>query len=182
MYVFLWRRLDAPGHDACRLEQRGEHWLLDGTAVFLHDGLPARLDYQVVADAAWRSQSGQVRGWVGPAPVDLHIGRNRDRNWMLNGVPVSGLEACVDLDLGFTPATNLLPIRRLALAVGTSAQASAAWLDLTEDTLQVQEQRYERRSESTYWYESPRFGYTALLEVTAPGFIRDYPGLWRGEA
>ena len=41
--------------------------------------------------------------------------------WTLDGAAVSGLEACVDLDLGFTPATNLLQIRRLALALGSIA-------------------------------------------------------------
>ena len=35
-----------------------------------------------------------------------------------NGEVVPGLESSVDLDLGFTPATNALQIRRLALAVG----------------------------------------------------------------
>jgi hypothetical protein len=34
--------------------------------------------------------------------------------WRLNDLEISGLDECVDLDLGFTPATNLLPIRRLA--------------------------------------------------------------------
>jgi hypothetical protein len=35
----------------------------------------------------------------------------------------------------------------------------------------------ERRSEGSYWYEAPRFGYSAMLEVTAAGFIRNYPRL-----
>ena len=34
-------------------------------------------------------------------------------DWKLNDVPVPELAHCVDLDLGFTPATNLMQLRRL---------------------------------------------------------------------
>jgi Putative glycolipid-binding len=36
---------------------------------------------------------------------------------------------CVDVDLGFTPATNTLPIRRLGLEVGEAAGLAVAWLN-----------------------------------------------------
>src|SRR5207244_2474062 len=36
--AILWRRLDTPGHDACRLERSDAGWELDGTAVFREDG------------------------------------------------------------------------------------------------------------------------------------------------
>jgi len=32
----LWRRLDTPGHDVCRLEKSDAGWKLEGVAVFLH--------------------------------------------------------------------------------------------------------------------------------------------------
>ena len=102
--------------------------------------------------------------------------------WTLNGAVVSGLENCVDLDFGFTPATNLLQLRRLALALEEAANVPVAWLDVSAGTLEVLHQRYERRSETTYWYEAPRFDYAAMLEVTAAGFIRRYPGLWEEES
>jgi hypothetical protein len=56
-----------------------------------------------------------------------------------------------------------------------------AWIDTSTDTLEIVHQRYERRSPTTYWYESPRFGYEALLEVAPVGFVRRYPGLWEAE-
>ena len=101
--------------------------------------------------------------------------------WTVHGVTVPGLENSVDLDLGFTPATNALQIRRLALAVGQTGHAPAAWLDVAAGTLELLPQRYERRTDATYWYEAPRFGYAALLEVTTAGFVRQYPGLWAME-
>jgi uncharacterized protein len=95
---------------------------------------------------------------------------------------ISGLENCVDLDFGFTPATNLLQLRRLALAPGQAAEAPVAWLDVTAGTLKALTQRYERRTEATYWYKAPKFDYAAFLEVSPAGFLQRYPGFWEAES
>ncbi len=176
--TILWRRLDAPGHDACRLERSGSGWRLRGTAVFRHDDAPARLDYRVACDQAWRTLAGEVAGWLGERPVEIAVARTAGGVWTLDGAAVPGLECCVDLDLGFTPPTNLVPLRRLDLAVGEAAEAPAAWLDAADGTLQALPQRYERRDAATYWYEAPTAGYAGVLEVTPDGFVRRYPGLW----
>ena len=173
----LWRRLDVPGHDACRLDEETDGWRLHGTAVFHLDGQPARLDYHVHCDRVWRSCSASVRGWVGALPVDIAVVRLGDV-WRLNDAPVKGLEACVDVDFGFTPATNLLQLRRIALAIGEAADVPVAWLDVPAGTLLRLEQRYHRLAEDRYAYDAPRFGYHAELEVSPDGFARRYPGLW----
>lgn len=178
----LWKRLDAPGHDACCLERYDAGWKLHGSAVFRHDGAPAQLTYQVVCDPAWRTLQGQVEGWLGVQPVAIRIARTNAGVWTLDGLVVASLENCIDLDLGFTPATNLLPLRRLDLAEGQSAEAPAAWLDVAAGTLAVLPQRYERRSKTTYWYEAPSVNYEALLEVAPTGFVLRYPGLWETES
>jgi hypothetical protein len=175
---FLWRRLDRPGHDACRLEQRDEGWRLEGTAVFAENGSPARLTYEIACDPQWRTERGRVQGWLGPEPVAFDIAHTGRGAWTLNGNVVPGLDGCADLDLGFTPATNLLQLRRLALAPGQAADVAVAWLDVAGGTLEVLFQRYERRSTATYFYAAPRFDYSAVLIVDATGFIHRYPGLW----
>lgn len=177
----LWRRLDTPGHDACCLQGNDAGWQLDGTAVFLEDGAPARLAYHLECDVSWCTRHGRVHGWLGLRPVDFTIERTDEGAWTLDGAVVPGLEKYVDLDFGFTPATNLPQVRRLALAVGRAADVPVAWLDVSAGTLDVLPQRYERRSEESYWYEAPTVGYSGLLEVTAAGFIRRYPGLWEME-
>jgi hypothetical protein len=177
----LWRRLDTPGHDACRLERSAAGWRIEGTVVFRHEGVPARLGYYVTCDSAWHTQQGQVHGWLGERSAEFSVARTARGGWTLNGTFVPGLESCVDLDFGFTPATNLLQLRRVALAVGQAADVPAAWLEVSAGTLTVLPQRYERRSATTYWYESPSVSYEGLLEVGPAGFIRHYPGLWEAE-
>ena len=177
----LWRRLDTPGHDACRLDQLDGGWRLDGTAVFRHEGQPARLAYRITCDSRWHSREGTITGWVGARAIDITVQHSTDGRWILNGAAVAGLESCVDLDFGFTPATNLFQLRRVNLVVGAGADVPVAWLDVPDATLSVLEQRYERRTQHEYWYEAPRFDYAAMLEMTGTGFARRYPPLWEME-
>lgn len=178
----FWRRLDVLGHDACRLSrQPNGDWQIDGCAVFL-DGLPAAIAYHVVCDSNWLVRRARVRGFRDILDVSADIEHLETGVWTINGSAVAGIDDCQDLDLGFTPATNLIPIRRLALAVGASADAPAAWFDLERASLERLEQRYERRRQTTYWYESPRFDYSATLEVGSEGFVLSYPGLWEEES
>ncbi|PKN30783.1 MAG: hypothetical protein CVU64_01780 [Deltaproteobacteria bacterium HGW-Deltaproteobacteria-21] len=177
----IWRRLDTPGHDACRLTGSASAWQIEGTAVFSHEGVPAKLSYRVMSDLGWHTQQGEVHGWFGGKTVDFLIARNTSGEWTMNGAVVPGLEDCIDLDFGFTPATNFLQLRRLALPQGQGLNAPVAWLDASMGTLEFLDQRYERRTETTYWYEVPRFEYAAMLEVTLDGFIARYPGLWEAE-
>jgi hypothetical protein len=180
-HSILWRRLDGAGHDACRLVEKEGGWRLEGAAVFKHEGVPACLDYKVDCDGEWRTREGAVHGWVGARSVDFRVTRAPDGVWTLNGQVMPNLAECVDLDLGFTPATNLFQLRRVALQVGQAADVPVAWIDVTGDTLEIVHQRYERRSAEEYWYESLQFEYYALLHVNAAGFVLKYLDLWEAE-
>lgn len=179
--TILWRRLDTVGHDTCRLVENDDSWRLEGAAVFRHEGLPVYLGYTVDCDSEWRTREGAVHGWAGARSLDFRITRTPDGLWTLNGQAVPNLNGCVDLDLGFTPATNLLQLRRAALRIGQAADVPVAWLDVPLGTLDTLRQRYERRTATEYWYEAPRFNYSALLQVSAAGFVEKYPNLWEAE-
>jgi uncharacterized protein len=175
--AFLWRRLDAPGHDACRLVRRGNGYALTGASVFKSEAGPAALRYAIECDDAWRTTGGAVQGWIGAHDIDFRFVRSGEDAWLLNDLAVR-LEGCVDLDFGFTPATNLPTLHRIALAVGDAVDFPVAWFDVERGALAALPQHYARRSEGSYWYESPSFDYRALLEVTPVGFVEKYPELW----
>lgn len=194
--AILWRRVDRPGHEACRLtaleagwprERRG--WRLEGSAVFAHGSTTAhhseqqacRLDYVIVCDADWRTRSGKVAGWVGEQGVEVEISVDAAQNWRLNGGEVKEVAGCTDLDLNFSPSTNTLPIRRLKLAVGEEAAVRAAWLRFPSFQLEPLEQSYRRIDETTYRYESAGGRFVAELQVNAAGFVTRYPGFFEVE-
>ena len=179
--VVLWRRLDQPGHESARLSFRESRWRLAGTAVFAHRQQPCRLDYEVVCDAEWRTLSGRVAGWVGSSTVEIELSVDSERRWLLNGAEYPSVAGCTDLDMNFSPSTNLLPIRRLDLRIGEEAGVRAGWLRFPDFTLEPLEQLYRRTDEGTYRYESAGGSFTADLGVNAAGLVTSYPNLWEAE-
>ena len=175
--VVIWRRLDRPGHESARLVDRN----LSGTAVFLYESQPCRLDYLVVCDADWRTVSGRVSGWVGEGAIEVECSVESGV-WRLQGVECPQVEGSTDLDLNFSPSTNLLPIRRLKLAVGEEAPVRAAWLRFPSFALEPLEQVYRRIDEGTYRYESAGGRFVRELPVNAAGFVTLYPDFWQAEA
>jgi hypothetical protein len=178
----LWRRLDRPGLETARLVVLETGWILSGTAVFLDPAGPGRLDYQINLEPGWQTRAARVAGWVGTQTVeiDLRVEQAADGSplWRLNGAMTPEVTGCVDLDLNFSPSTNLLPVRRLKLAVGQSAQVRAAWLRFPSFTLEPFPQVYTRTGPATYRYQSSGGAFTADLKVNPVGFATHYPPFW----
>jgi hypothetical protein len=140
------------------------------------------MSYRIQCDSRWQTQSVSIRGQVGSERVSLGITRSSASAWHLDGVHVPEVEGCIDIDLGFSPATNLLPIRRLSPRIGDSAVVRAAWLRFPELSLELLEQVYTRLDANHYLYESGDGAFRRELQVGADGFVLDYPGYWRTEA
>ena len=180
-HTILWRSLLFPGHEHARLSCVDGLWRLAGSAVFAHEGRPCRFDYTVDCDEGWRTFRAAVEGWNGDEQVGMEFACD-DGSWTMNGRGVPAVEGCVDVDLGFTPSTNLLPIRRLQLDVGASAEVRAAWLRFPEMEFQPLGQRYTRTGGRTYRYESGNGAFTADLEVNDAGLVTRYGTFWGAEA
>ena len=178
----LWRSIYLKGHEACHVFSRNDNWNLEGTAVFSHNDQPCLLKYLVVCDAGWKTVSAMVSGWVGNRKVNIELTVDPELHWRLAGVECPAVAGCIDLDLNFSPSTNMLPIRRLDLPIGQQAEVKAAWLRFPSFELEPLSQVYRRDDESTYRYESGGGSFVANLKVDALGFVKDYPGVWQAEA
>lgn len=173
-----WQRLDQPGHDRCRLVREPAGWMLCGHARFDDSGDVAALDYLVRCDRDWATTGADISGLIAGREVGWKIARD-ETGWSLNGARV-GLQSCIDIDLGFTPATNLLPIRRLGLLAGGRADLSAAWfLPGAGGTLARLGQSYEAGENGQVIYRSDQF--QASLRVDPSGFATRYGDLWEGQ-
>lgn len=176
-----WRRLDLPGHEEAELVRRADGWVLSGVAAFTGEAGPCELAYSVSCDPAWHTTAASVRGRIGDREVDLDVAVDGDRRWRLDGVEAPSVAGCRDIDLGFSPSTNLLPIRRLSLAVGEAAEVRAAWLPFPSLVFEPLAQRYRRTGETTYRYESRGGRFVRALEVDRSGFVLRYPGFFEAE-
>jgi hypothetical protein len=173
----LWLRLDCEGSDACRVRSDSGGWLIEGAASSQSGGMIAALSYRVEIDADWTSRSARIAGFSGDHDIQIEIARGNGR-WTLNGETVPEVGGLVDIDLGFTPATNFNAIHRLDLDIGASAETTAVWLDTDDWRIKPLVQTYRRIAMNRYAYASPAHGYRAELETDDFGMITHYPELW----
>ena len=84
----LWQRLDQPGHEACRLVSLDMIHQLLGTAVFVEQQQPCRLDYRIVCDAHWQTLTATIEGWIGHQPIAISLSVDAQHRWHYNGHPL----------------------------------------------------------------------------------------------
>ena len=131
-----WRRSDDIETDEhCTLTVRDSGLSLVGTVLGAEAGAPVRIEYRVLADAAGFTTATHVREVRGFETRTLALERDAKGNWTVDGKAVRALKGCTDVDLGCSPSTNTLPIRRLRLAIGASHTIKAAWLRFPELTV-----------------------------------------------
>jgi hypothetical protein len=175
----LWERLDEPALEICRLWEGERGFRLEGTVLTLAEGIPSEVRYGVSCDEVWETRAVQVVLERGASTETLQLRREPGGQWWRNGVRVEELDGTTDVDLGFTPATNTLPIRRLGLEAGASAAVSAAWMRFPDLHLEVLPQRYTRLGPDRYRYESGGGTFTAELQVDELGLVVEYGRWWR---
>ncbi len=175
----LWRRLDVPGHESARVSFEDPGWHLAGTAVFVHESQACRLGYSLTCDSRWQTLSARVEGWVGNQAIEIEVSVDPERRWRINDQAIEVVTGCIDIDLNFSPSTNLLPIRRLNLSTGQEAKVRAAWLRFPSFKLEPLEQIYRRVGANQYQYESAGGTFKTELTVNEAGFVTKYPDFWK---
>jgi len=143
------------------------------------DGLidgAAETRYAIDTDAGWATRT--VR--VATATTSLVLFADGRGHWTEgDGRVLDRLSGAIDVDITATPLTNTLPIWRLGLAVGESADIVTAYIAVPELTVTADPQRYTRLDERSYRFESRDSDFQRDITVDDAGFVVDYPGLFR---
>jgi hypothetical protein len=172
-----WRRSDEVETDEqCTLTLRDGGLSLVGTVLGAEGGVPVRIEYRVLADGSGMTTAAHVRDLRGFEQRAMTLERDPKGAWRVDGAAVRALKSCTDVDLGCSPSTNTLPIRRLRLGIGASKTIQAAWLRFPELTVVRAAQTYTRLDEFTYRYASGTF--EAELTVDDDGLVAAYAE-WR---
>jgi hypothetical protein len=168
-----WRRSDeVETNEHCTLTLRDSGLSLVGTVIGSEGGLPVRIEYRVLTDRSGVTTAAHVRDLRGFETRTIALERGIKGAWTVDGKPARGLKGCADIDLGCSPSTNTLPIRRLRLAVGASETIQAAWLRFPELTVVKTAQTYTRLDDFTWRYASGTF--EAELTVDDDGLVTAY--------
>ena len=176
MTAVLWQASDG-GSEVCVLERADRGWRVRGTVLTHEATQPIELRYAVTVDPVWATTNVEVL---------VAMGGGHARELAELGGLWSGTERppeysdCVDVDLSFTPATNMLPIRRLGLVVGEEAEIDVVWLVWPELRFVRAHQRYARIAKDRYRYTQDDF--EAELTVDELGLVLEYEGLWKAVA
>jgi hypothetical protein len=155
-------------------------WHLDGRIETFLEGAPTKVTYWVSCGADWRTRMASVRLRHGNGS---RVGHQRlvakpDGRWHLRGKESPDLRGCTDVDLEWSPATNTIPIRRLALEDGDSEDIRVAWIRFPDLTVEPTRQRYTRVADRGYRFEALDSGYSVDIVVDDLGLVVDYPGAW----
>lgn len=190
----IWADLgDGPGIEHLKLTRDEDGYLADGMYVGRNnDTTPYRLHYVIRIDLAWQMQSAKLNLMDGPdgsTELSLSVDENCDW-WNGAGESLSALAGCHEIDIYATPFTNSLPIRRLGLAAGESAEISVSYIDAPNLEPRPVRQRYHcirpcDPDNGLYRYEALfRAGSSVEIEVDSDGLVIDYPGafnrVWAG--
>ena len=151
---------------------------LAGAVRVIRDEAPVEIAYYVDCAPDWTTRAAVVE--IPELDIDLRL-RADAASWTVDGEPRPDLDGCVDVDLGWTPATNTLPIRRLDTAADVPRTVRAAWLRWPELVVLPSDQTYTRRNDRLWTYASGKF--SAELEVDEHGVVVNYgrPPIWAGE-
>ncbi|MEM7800211.1 MAG: putative glycolipid-binding domain-containing protein [Chloroflexota bacterium] len=161
------------------LSEQQDYYLFTGTVVCLLEGEPTRISYQLRCNWAWETRSVFIQQAQGERQQEITIAVDQRQRWTLNGEPVAFADGLFDIDLGVTPATNTLPIRRLSLKPSESQETTAVWVRFPGLTLEPLHQQYTCLNHREYVYESFRSGFRADLKVDGDGVVIRYGDLWQ---
>ena len=180
MATILWQDLQTGALDRCRLEAGPSGLRLSGVVLTPAHGTPLDVRYLVEADPDGLTRRVELELDGGATRrVLLADGAGR---WAWEGGPeLAQVAGALDVDLTVTPATNTLPIRRLAaLGVGRAADLKMAWVQFPGLEVLASTQRYERLAADRWRFAADDF--TAELLVDGEGLVLDYGGLFRSLA
>jgi hypothetical protein len=180
--MVIWNRIDLPGKEWCQLRGAAGKHILEGIVLLTYAGKPCHLEYAIECDSSWQTRKVSINGRIGRKAISSDLTVNSKRQWRLNGKLVLSVEGSVDVDLGFSPSTNLLPIKRLRLGMGKQAEVTAAWVEFPSLRVKPLTQTYLRSKLNTFHYESAGGKFQRDMIVNEKGFVTSYPGLWELEA
>jgi hypothetical protein len=194
----LWERQDTTGVEQALIDDRSGLYAR-GTIV-AKGPVAHTCRYELRTDPGWVTSrldvSTEGAGWARTVRLELAAGR-----WRVTATEQGNLDAALtaagharaglpgiedpdqlygafDVDLGGSPLTNTLPVRRLDLLkaeTGVAHRLSVAWVLVPSLEVVQADQIYTPLGEQGVRYASETF--SADLIVDDAGFVTDYPGL-----
>jgi hypothetical protein len=191
--ALLWTRTDTAGSEHVVFDDR-RGLVARGTQIAF-EKVPYVCRYELHTDESWATTRFVVTtegaGWLRTVRMERAAGRWRvttaEQGQLSDALrqPAKGapghepgiedpdrLEDVLDVDLGGSPLTNTLPLKRLGMR---SATIAAAWVLPPSLVVVRAKQTYTVLSQTSVRYASD--GFQADIELDEHGYVTNYPGL-----
>jgi uncharacterized protein len=179
MIVARWQDWSGDGVQHLVLREGPEEVVAEAVVLFTAEETRFAARFRILCDGAWRVRRVEA-GLIGDdRRIDLAgdcAGHWRDGA----GRPLPHLKGAIDVDLPVTPFTNTLPIRRLDLSAGQSAEIRVVYIHLPDFAVTTDPQRYTCLEQGRHYrYESLDSDFVREIDIDKDGLVVTYPGLFR---
>jgi uncharacterized protein len=202
MPQYLWVKDEPAGMEHAELDIDNSGLVVTSVA-FGTVPVPYRLDLDLTVGADWITRRLALRangdGWT----RSLVLARDSAGTWTgtrsADGTVPPAVEASVpagtieptavparvlDVDVQYSPVTNLMPVRRLGLdRPGSSAEFTMAWVSVPSLAVMLDDQSYTLLGvddgDVCARFENGDGFFTAVIRCDADGVAHDYPGIAR---
>jgi len=176
--VARWQDWSGAGLEHLVLKEGPDGVAADAVILANVDGDTIGVRYRILCDSKWRVKKAEIARVGSDRAVEL--ASDGAANWVDGaGVAQPQLQGAIDIDISVTPFTNTLPIRRLGLRQGQSAEILVVYVPLPSLEVVTDRQRYTCLDAGRYRYESVDSDFTRDIEVDTYGLVTIYPGLFR---
>ena len=165
-----WVTWDGDSDEVTDFRWENEGWTISGQVA------REKVQYVVRLTASW-----QVRQFLlfrDLEEPDLWLATDGTARWgEMNGAHRVELDGCYDVGLPCTPLTHSLPIRRLPLHVGDSAELPVVAIDVETLDVRAVTHRYVRLDTHRWAFTSG--DHAVEFDVDQHGLLIDYPDRFR---
>lgn len=178
--VARWQDWEGTGIQHLVLRRSPQRIVAEAVVVGREEGTEFGAHFRIECDGEWRARR-VTAGLVGGEGI-VELASDGAGHWRDGGgATLPDLDGAIDVDLPVTPFTNTLPIRRLGLGAGQSADLKVAYVMLLPEPRVVPDpQRYVCLEPGRrYRYDSLDSDFVREIEVDEDGLVTLYPGLFR---
>jgi hypothetical protein len=173
-HVVVWEGLDARSMECLCWQKDGEFINISSCLSGVTGTVPFGIHYKLEIHTHWVVYKAQVKDLM--SDMEIHLESDGKGKWKRGREPLDIADGCLDLDLGLTPFTNSLPIRRLAWKPGQRQTIQALHIGLPDFTLTRSEQHYTKLSGKSFLFETGDH-FTAELSLDEDQLVIGYPGI-----
>lgn len=169
------------GFEVCYPQTADGTPMLEGQTNAVEDGDAWVVRYTIAVDRSWTTVHAAVSLRSASTDRTVELARRGSGRWVVDGRERPDLDGCSDVDLESSACTNTLPVHRMHLAIGESADAPAAYVRARDLRVERLDQYYTRLDDDgaqrRYAYRAPVFDFDEVLVYDPFDLVVDYPGI-----